>query len=453
MRSAVAAEVNRHPQWFTALVAVVAYTLSVLVRAPCIVESYGGAEVFTSMRCYSDIPPLFSTRGLADGLVPYLHNGETYRQFEYPVVTGALAYLAASVTNALGGSSLTFYLLHIAALGFLFVLTVLLTGLTAQPRRWDALLVAISPALLLAATINWDMLTLALVAAWLLLWSRKATLLAGVALGLAISAKFYPVIFLGPLFLLCLRTANMRSYWSMCAGALGSWLVVNTPIALANPEGWAYFYTFSSDRGIDLGSAWLALSILGWAVPPSVLNVLAVALFASACLGIAILIWFSPTVPRLAPMLFLTLAAFLLVNKVYSPQFVMWMVPLAVLALPRLVPLLIWQGAEVAYFASVWWYAAAGTPTSGMEATIYALVILTRVAALAWLCTEIVRITLRPQSDTVRLAGIDPAGGVLAEPVQSGASLRTQSGPSQDLAPQPGSPHQAPARKHQPPRL
>lgn len=413
MRFPALVALQRHPLWVAAAVAAVAYSISVLIRWPCIVKGYGGPELYTPMRCYSDIPPLFGSRGLAAGLVPYLHDGQTYRHFEYPVATGAFAYVAALATNAFGGTALTFYVLHLVALGCLFVLTVVLTGLTAKPRGWDALLVATAPALLLAATINWDMLTLALVAAWLLLWSRKATILAGIALGLAISAKFYPIIFLGPLFLLCLRTSTMYAYRRMSAGALASWLAVNVPIALANPGGWSYFYVFSSDRGIDLGSLWLALSILGWDAPPSALNVLAVALFAGACLLIAALIWFSPNLPRVAPMLFLTLAAFLMVNKVYSPQFVMWMVPLAVLALPRLKPLLIWQGAEVAYFASVWWYAASGRPTEGLDATIYALVILIRVAVLVWLCIRVVKLTLNPELDIVRRCSVDPAGGVL----------------------------------------
>jgi hypothetical protein len=41
------------------------------------------------------------------------------------------------------------------------------------------------------------------------------------------------------------------------------------------------------------------------------------------------------------------LAAFLMTNKVWSPQYVIWLVPLAVLARPRLWPYVLWQLAEV----------------------------------------------------------------------------------------------------------
>jgi len=53
---------------------------------------------------------------------------------------------------------------------------------------------------------------------------------------------------------------------------------------------------------------------------------------------------------RLPQLCFLVLAAFLMTNKVWSPQYVVWLVPLAVLARPRLWPYLLWQLAEVAYF-------------------------------------------------------------------------------------------------------
>ena len=59
----------------------------------------------------------------------------------------------------------------------------------------------------------------------------------------------------------------------------------------------------------------------------------------------------SPSTPRLAQLGFLIVAGFLLVNKVYSPQYVLWLLPLAVLARPRWRDLLIWQAGEVIYFA------------------------------------------------------------------------------------------------------
>src|SRR5271167_2494882 len=47
---------------------------------------------------------------------------------------------------------------------------------------------------------------------------------------------------------------------------------------------------------------------------------------------------------------------FLITNKVWSPQYVIWLVPLAVLARPRWWPYVLWQLAEVWYFFAIWGY-------------------------------------------------------------------------------------------------
>ena len=46
--------------------------------------------------CYSDIPPLYYGRGLADGEVPYIGQSAD-RQVEYPVLTGAVMWLTAQL--------------------------------------------------------------------------------------------------------------------------------------------------------------------------------------------------------------------------------------------------------------------------------------------------------------------------------------------------------------------
>lgn len=411
-----------HPLRVAAVVAFVCYSLAVLLRLPCVANGFSGIDRYTRM-CYSDIPVLYQLRGFADGLLPYLHDAPDVEQFEYPVLTGALAQLGAWLTPLFGGGGVGFYAAHVLLLGALFVITVIATGLTAMPRPWDSVLVATSPALLLTSTINWDMLALALVAVWLLLWSRRLVFLAGVVLGLAVAAKFYPLIFLGPMLVLCWRAGVLRSFGRLIAGTAVGWAGVNLPVMLADFDGWSRFYLFSSERGQDLGSLWLAASIAGYTVPAEVLNWIAIGVFALLCAGVAGLIVLSPRQPRVAPVLFLTLAAFLVTNKVYSPQFVMWLVPLAVLSLPRLRPLLLWQGAEVVYFAAVWWYLVdVEQPGDGLHPGWYAAAIVIRVAALAWFSWRVVQLTLTPQLDPVRHGADDPAGGVLtptAGPVQT----------------------------------
>ena len=107
------------------------------------------------------------------------------------------------------------------------------------------------------------------------------------------------------------------------------------------------------------------------------------------------------------------MAGFLLVNKVYSPQYVLWLLPLAVLARPRWRDLLIWQAGEMLYFAAVWWYLGGyRAPSGGGDPDrSTALAILIRMAAELYLVAIVVRDILQPRHDPVRADGLtdDPA--------------------------------------------
>ncbi|MFI0432877.1 MAG: glycosyltransferase family 87 protein [Candidatus Nanopelagicales bacterium] len=399
------------------IVAVIGYALAVLARMPCVTSGFAGVSRYTHM-CYSDIPVLYHLRGFADGYLPYLDSAPDLQPFEYPVLTGAMAQLAAWLTPRLGGGSIGFYAVNVVLIGALLIATVWATALTAGRRPWDGVLVACAPALLLTSTINWDMLPVALVAASLLLWARRIVFWAGVVLGLAIAAKFYPLILLGPLLILCLRAGKLGAFGRFTAGAALAWIVANVPVMVVNFEGWANFYTFSSARGQDFGSPWLALSLAGFTIPAGALNLVGLITFAVLCLGLAVVMLAAPTRPRLAPMLFCVLAAFALTNKVYSPQYVIWLVPLAVLALPRVRYLVAWQAGELIYFAAIWLYLAGlEQPGKGLPAGWYSVAIWIHVGATAAFCAMLLWITLRPDRDPLRGPGAPPgadsAGGVL----------------------------------------
>ena len=147
------------------------------------------------------------------------------------------------------------------------------------------------------------------------------------------------------------------------------------------------------------------------------LNLASLLLFAVACGLIAVLTLGAARRPRVSQVFFLVLAAFLLVNKVWSPQYVIWLVPLVVLARPRLWSYLLWQVAEVGYFFAIWAYlitAAAPQSPGGIGAGLYFTAVLARFGAVALLCGLVVADILRPERDVVRAAGEDdPAGGVL----------------------------------------
>jgi uncharacterized membrane protein len=125
--------------------------------------------------------------------------------------------------------------------------------------------------------------------------------------------------------------------------------------------------------------------------------------FGAWCVGVLLLGLLAPDVPRLAQLGFLVVAGFLLVNKVYSPQYVLWLLPLAALARPRWRDQLVWQAGEIFYFASVWWYLGGYlAPASGGDAGFYWVAILVRMAAELYLVAIVVRDVLMPEHDPVR---------------------------------------------------
>jgi uncharacterized membrane protein len=410
-----------------AAASVLAALLGVAQKLPC---SAGGAwNNFTGQfrdACYTDIYPLYYAEGLSAGQVPYAGH-----PVEYPVLTGAMMQLAAwavhSVTDAFARGR-DFYYVTVALLAVCLVAGVLATGCAAgrdEAGRKAALMVALSPALILTAFINWDLLAMALTAGGLAAWAARREVLAGVLLGLGVAAKFYPLLVFAGLLLLCLRAGRMREFGRALAAGTFAWLAVNLPIALTATAGWAHFYAFSRSRGADWGSAWYMFEhfnvpVLG---NPSVgeLNLMSMACVAVAFLAIAVLALAAPRRPRLPQLCFLLIAAFLMLNKVWSPQYVIWLVPFAVLARPRLWPYLAWQLAEVAYFFGIWGYfvylypSPGGTGYTGIGPGWYFVTLAARLLTVGLLASVVVRDIFHPERDVVRAAKDrdDPAGGVL----------------------------------------
>ncbi|MER5767009.1 glycosyltransferase family 87 protein [Streptomyces sp. NPDC001985] len=411
-----------NPVRVVALVAIGMYALGMVQKMPCYNWAwFRGVNSQYTHACYSDIPHLYVGRGFSEGLLPYfdrLPGDMAY--LEYPVLTGLFMQVASWLDLA-GGSvqnqQQVYWLINAAMLMVCTAVLAVCVARTHRRRPWDALLVALAPALALTATINWDLLAVALTAAAMLMWSRGRALAFGVLIGLATAAKLYPALLLAPLFLLCWRAGRWREFATATFGAAGVWLLVNLPVMLLAPEGWKKFYTFSQERQVDFGSLWLIIKQrTDMVIEPETANNYAMLLMVLIFAGMGVLTVYAPRRPRFAQLAFLIVAAFILTNKVYSPQYVLWLIPLAALARPRWRDFLIWQVCEVMYFLGIWLYLAytTGEKHQGLPAEGYHVAVALHLLGTLYLCAVVVRDILLPEHDGVRQDGSDdPSGGVL----------------------------------------
>ena len=422
-----------NPARVALLTATLVYLAGVLFRLPCRITRAGQAPDSFKFMCYSDIGLLYEARGLLQGNTPYLDSGD-YQVLEYPVLTGWFLEFERLVTVALGAptgegladqakvdATAMFVDVNTVFLGALLLVAVWAQVRTPTGRPWDAMMLAASPCVAAAALINWDLLVVALTALGCMFWARRHPGWAGVFLGLGMAAKLYPGFLLGPLLLLCLRSRRMNDFWNMLATFAASWTAVNLPAMVLAPQAWLSFWSFNSERGGDLGSIWYVLSLAASPVPH--LNIVAAALFLLGCAAIGALILLAPRRPRFGAVAFLVVAVFLMTNKVYSPQYVLWLLPLLILARPRWRDWWIFTAGELIYFGAIWWHLGGFlTPGDNAPDRAYWLAVFIRLATEGWVVALVVRDILRPAHDVMRTAHTDdpagdppddPTGGVL----------------------------------------
>jgi uncharacterized membrane protein len=402
-------------------------------KSPCRDGAWSDYEQYTKF-CYTDVLALYYAEGLSDGAVPYIDHA-----VEYPVLTGALMGVIGLPVHAYGkthpefNQGQAFYDLTALALSAFAIATVALIVAMRRRRPWDAVMFALSPALLVTATVNWDFLAIALAVGGLYAWSRRPTedagailwpILAGALLGLGTAAKLWPLFLFVALLALAIRKSEwLRFILAAVAGGV-MWLLVNVPVILANYGNWHTFIKLNNDRGVDWGVLWyIGRYVDGkyWSGSPGdsglfqwlardenrgILNAVSLGLFVAACVAIVWLTQRAPVPPRLTQLAFLIVAVFLLFNKVWSQQFTLWLLPLAVLARPRWGAFLAWQFAEVAYFLSFYGELLNASGKNVIPEGVFIFASLLRWVTVAVLCGFIVRDIMRPKLDVVRQ--IDP---------------------------------------------
>ncbi|CAN5764319.1 glycosyltransferase family 87 protein [soil metagenome] len=398
--------------------------------------------------CYSDTVPLYGAELLSQGKFPYKSSwletkdnkpqlqydgAPAVRYMEYPVLTGVYQYVAMALAKTYTAVSkivalpvvaevVMFFNIAAFGLALAWLATIWATSALAGRRIWDAALVAASPILIFQIFTNFDALATAFAVGGLLAWARKRPVLAGVLIGLGVAAKLYPLLLLLPLVLLGIRTGRLGGAAKAALAAVVAWFVVNLPVMVLFPRGWSEFFRLNTRRGDDMDSLYNVIKSftdwpgfdqnLGLWQPPVILNSVVAALFAVCCAAIGYIALTAPQRPRVAQLAFLVVAAFLLTNKVWSPQFSLWLVPLAVLAIPQRRILLAWMTIDALVWVPRMLYLY-GEQNRGLPEQVFTTTVLLRDIAVGVLCALVVRQIYRPELDLVRWRGRidDPAGG------------------------------------------
>jgi uncharacterized membrane protein len=431
------------------VLALVCVTLSLhwVQKYPCNDGNWANLKQYKYM-CYTDVLALYYEEGLDRGRVPYKDH-----PVEYPVVTGAFMGAIGLPVHALGEQSgvnegQLFYNLTALALGALAVATVGLLLAVRKRRPWDIAMFALAPGLFLSATVNWDLLAIGLTAIGWYCWARRWPAAAGVLIGLGASAKLWPALLAMPLLALCWRARRMREFGAAAWAGGFTVLIVNLPVVILWPENWARFFELNSERPVDWGTLWYigAHFPLGndrYGIPPvqwlsdrlPLLNAMSWALIVLSLIAVMVLVLRAPRRPRLAQVAFVAVALFLIFNKVWSQQFVLWLIPLAVLARPRWGAFLAWQAAEVAYFAAFYGRLIGETRNPIFPEWVFVWASGLRLITVAVLVTLVIREIMHPELDVVRRSyDDDPDGGVLDgapdrdDPSSDRGKLHTNSG-------------------------
>lgn len=324
------------------IVALLSVIVSYLKFARCIGSSWTSPDVY-SLGCYTDITSLYQARGFSKDIWPY---GSGSESFEYPILSGLGIWLLSLVTSDGPKGLLHFFINNILAISAFYLY---LMYLLSKIEKRSALLLTLSPAVISALFINWDIWAIAPMVASFYLLQKERNFLSGALLSISISLKFFPIIFVIPVILLLRQQIPARNRFLQ--GLIMTTLIVNVPFMVTEFTGWSKFYIFNYHRGVDFGSIWYLFSLKGswinhlnWIVTPLI--------------GALLVFIYSRYRESFVGCTFMSAAIFFTLNKVYSPQYVLWLVVLALLFFPKnkifVLLFSLWQASELAYQYAIW---------------------------------------------------------------------------------------------------
>jgi len=363
----------------------------VLQKAHCLSKGWNTPDQFWHA-CYSDLPLVYQTSGLGHAM-PYLAGA---RPLDQPLITGLVMWLVGLMVpdgSALVQQQQWYFALWVVLITVIVMVLVAVTVASVPGAPWRAAHIALSPVLVLAGLVSADLLGVMLASAALLAWGRRRIPLAGVLMGLAISARSYPLVLLVAIGLLAVRSGRLAAWRRLAGTALATWFAVSLPWLVMNADGLLSVYRSWLRAGASYGSVWMVPSLLGHGLSGGVVTALPIVGWLVALAVGAVFALSLDRRPTVAEISLVMLVIVLVTGKSVPVQAGLWLLPLIALVGLQWRDHLIWAGFEAAYFVAVWLYIGGlSKPERGLPARGYSALLLLRVVAMLFVLIQVWRV-------------------------------------------------------------
>ncbi len=367
-----------------AALAAVPVVAAVLRQGYCLENGWDGAAPLWRM-CYSDLATSVETSGVGNGLAAYLSpDGGVH--LDQPVLSGAVMTLLGGLAPGTGRAQQRWFVALWAVLAVLLLAATVWLVATHRGVRADPSQVALAPVVALTVLLAPDLVGVALATAGTWAWTRRRPTLAGVLLGLAVTARTYPLVVLAAVALLAIRERRTGDLAALFRGAGAAVVAVAALFAATDPAALGRAYSTWWSSGVGMGSPWYILTLARSPLGAQAGAVLAVLGWVLAVVLVLLLALGSRRRPTIGQLALVGVGVVLLTGKSFPVQTSLWLVPLVALAGLRWRDHLLWAGAEALHFVAIWLYVGGlGAPSRALPGGWYALFLMLRLIAVGYL--------------------------------------------------------------------
>jgi len=450
------------------LLAVALMGLGIVERQHCRAEGWSEPDMFWHA-CYSDIAVVYTGSGLDRSDAPSLQKAVGDSAIAQPPLAATAMWLVSRTIDAdrPGSAPRRYFDLSAIALAACLAASVIMLVLAAGRRRWDAAHLALSPLVVTAGLINYQLLAVVLLVGALLVWARNRPRAAGVLLGAAAcTAPSLAAIGVG-IVALALRAGRRTEAALFVAAGTTTWLAVRIllepgigtlTLAATLTTVIGVFLVGRGRRLLDAvgavlcvvgavrlvigclsesgtrdavlrswdawrsqtasyGSVWMVPQLMdrnrpqalgGWfpdgALSAGTATTVTVFGLVVVLLGVVLLVFSVQHRPRLAHVALVLVVGTMLISKALPVQSSLLLLPLVALSGLCWRDHLIWATTEIIYFVSIWTYIAGSWDQNrGMPAGLYLIVLLLRLGGISWIGIQGIRAILDPHRDPVRV--------------------------------------------------